>query len=311
MSTFSAFSAPGRWFRGNCHTHTTLSDGKGTPQEVAGLYRELGYDFLVLTDHWKCHAEVESLCRKGFLVIPGIELHPPAGAPNTVVPHHIVGIGVERAPSKARMLKQTARAALRWIEREKGIAVYAHPYWSGHTIEHMREGRGAFGVEAFNNVCAVERDLGDASAHVDMALSAGIPWRICAVDDLHRPQRDLSGGWIMVKSRELTRTAILGAIRRGNFYATQGPQIRSLRIERQVARVECSPVRKIVWHMEGPYGRVAFEPGKTITSAEFDLRPRRGKTKYLRLEIVDKNGLKAWSNPVWFDKDSGRWMDDL
>lgn len=311
MPTFSAFTAPGRWFRGNCHTHTNLSDGKSTPQETAELYRGLGYDFLVLTDHWKCHAEVESLCRKGFVVIPGIELHPPAGAPNTVISHHIVGIGVSKAPSKPRMQKQTARAALRWIEREGGIAVYAHPYWSGHTIEHMREGRGAFGVEAFNNVCAVERGLGDSSAHVDMALSAGFPWRIFAVDDLHSAQRDLSGGWIMVKSRELSQAAILRAIRRGHFYATQGPVIRSVRIERHTARIECSPVKAIVWHMEGPYGRAFFAKEEPLTSSELNIRTRRGRTKYLRVEIIDADGKKAWSNPVWFDKERRCWTEDL
>ena len=310
MSTFSAFSAPGRWFRGNCHTHTNLSDGKGTPQEVAELYRARGYDFLFLTDHWKCHAEVESLCRKGFLVIPGIELHPPAAAPNTVVGHHIVGLGVAKAPSKARMLKQTARAALRWIERHGGIAVYTHPYWSGHTIEHMREGRAAFGVEVFNNVCEVERGLGDSSAHLDMALSAGIPWRILAVDDLHRPQRDPFGGWLLVKARELTPPAILKAIRRGHFYATQGPQIRALRMARNVARIECSPVRAIVWHMEGPFGRAVFAQDRPLTSAEYNVHRRRGKTRYLRVEIIDTAGRKAWSNPIWFDGKRRCWTED-
>jgi hypothetical protein len=311
MATFSAFSAPGRWFRGNCHTHTNLSDGKGTPQETAELYRSAGYDFLVLTDHWKCHAEVESLCRKGFLVVPGIELHPPAGAPNTVVPHHIVGLGVGEAPSKARMLKQTVRAALRWIERHGGIAVYAHPYWSGHTIEPMREGRGAFGVEAFNNVCEVERGLGDSSAHVDMALSAGIGWRIFAVDDLHRPQRDLAGGWIMVKARQLTRPAILRAIRRGHFYATQGPILGDVRLVRDTVRVECSPAKAIVLHMEGPFGRALFAAEGPLTAAEFNVRTRRGRTKYLRVEIIDATGRKAWSNPIWFDMRRRCWADEL
>ena len=40
-----------RWFKGNTHTHTLWSDGDGAPQLVADLYREAGYDFLVLSDH--------------------------------------------------------------------------------------------------------------------------------------------------------------------------------------------------------------------------------------------------------------------
>ena len=44
-------AAPGRWFKGNTHTHTVNSDGDSTPDEVVRWYREHGYNFLVLSDH--------------------------------------------------------------------------------------------------------------------------------------------------------------------------------------------------------------------------------------------------------------------
>ena len=34
------------FFKGNLHCHTTVSDGKLSPDEVVALYRDLGYDFL-------------------------------------------------------------------------------------------------------------------------------------------------------------------------------------------------------------------------------------------------------------------------
>jgi len=37
--------------KGCLHTHTTYSDGKLTPQEVADAYSRLGYDFIAFTDH--------------------------------------------------------------------------------------------------------------------------------------------------------------------------------------------------------------------------------------------------------------------
>ena len=37
-----------RWFRGNLHTHSTVSDGLKTPDEVIRIYRNEGYDFLAL-----------------------------------------------------------------------------------------------------------------------------------------------------------------------------------------------------------------------------------------------------------------------
>ena len=47
----SAFTAPGRFWRGNLHTHSTRSDGVLSPQEVCRRYPDEGYDFLALTDH--------------------------------------------------------------------------------------------------------------------------------------------------------------------------------------------------------------------------------------------------------------------
>jgi hypothetical protein len=37
--------------KGCLHTHTTCSDGKLTPQELADAYEQRGYDFIAFTDH--------------------------------------------------------------------------------------------------------------------------------------------------------------------------------------------------------------------------------------------------------------------
>ena len=41
------------------HTHTTLSDGKATPEEAARIYLEEGYDAIAITDHWRYGDEDE------------------------------------------------------------------------------------------------------------------------------------------------------------------------------------------------------------------------------------------------------------
>ena len=46
------FSAPGKFWRGNLHTHSNRSDGALDPDEVARRYQLEGYDFLALTDHF-------------------------------------------------------------------------------------------------------------------------------------------------------------------------------------------------------------------------------------------------------------------
>jgi hypothetical protein len=37
--------------------------------------------------------------------------------------------------------------------------------------------------------------------------------------------------------------------------------------------------------------------GEPITEAEFDLAPFRGS--YCRVTVVDPEGKRAWSNPIW------------
>jgi len=37
--------------KGALHTHTTCSDGALTPEELLRVYRDLGFDFVALTDH--------------------------------------------------------------------------------------------------------------------------------------------------------------------------------------------------------------------------------------------------------------------
>ena len=51
MSSSNPFSQPGRWYRGNLHTHTTASDGEQSVTERCAAYRAAGYDFLAITDH--------------------------------------------------------------------------------------------------------------------------------------------------------------------------------------------------------------------------------------------------------------------
>ena len=309
MAVFGAFSAAGEWFRGNCHTHTRLSDGKASAAQTARAYRRHGYDFLALTDHGKAQESVAGLGDARFLVLNGIELHPPTTARTGQKLHHILGIGVEKTPPPEWVKRATADEVIRWIERGGGIAVYGHPYWTGHDLNLMLEGRRAFGVEAFNSVCESTRGIGDSSAHLDQALSAGIRWTALAVDDTHRPARDAFGGWIMVKAKELTRSAILGAIRRRHFYATQGPVIRSLRVRRGIVTAVCSPVVKLVWHAEGPYGIAVIAKRGLRTRAEYPLKRAAGNSKYLRLEITDAIGRKAWGNPIWYDERTRRWSD--
>lgn len=54
---FGGVAAPKRrkWYKGNLHAHTLVSDGRAFPVEAALLYRDIGYDFLMFSDHNLVH----------------------------------------------------------------------------------------------------------------------------------------------------------------------------------------------------------------------------------------------------------------
>lgn len=64
--------------KGCLHTHTTCSDGKMTPQEVADAYTGLGYDFIAFTDHdylmKPAHDELYDAVKTDLMIFKGVEL---------------------------------------------------------------------------------------------------------------------------------------------------------------------------------------------------------------------------------------------
>lgn len=65
--------------KGNLHAHTTFSDGRRPIREVIARYRELGYDFLAITDHDdRIHDEYWfeiPPSDERMLILPGIEIN--------------------------------------------------------------------------------------------------------------------------------------------------------------------------------------------------------------------------------------------
>jgi len=290
------FLLPGRFYRGNTHTHSLRSDGVASIEERCAAYRQQGYDFLAITDHDVANA-VDHCTTHGFLAVPGIELHPanPYGGDM----YHIVGIGVRRHIDARSM---TPNAVLEAIAEQQGLAVLAHPYWCGHTLRDYESLHGYFAMEVFNATCCVTIGKGYSESHWDDHLDRIGPIVGLAVDDAHHERDDLFKGWVMVKATDLTLPAILNALRSGAFYSTQGPEIRDLRVERTpeglLLRVQTSPARRIAFKGRSWTG-MCFnaEPDQWLNGAEYVLESH---DKYLRVEVTAPDGTKAWSNPFFY-----------
>ena len=274
-------------YKVNLHTHTTLSDGQKSPAEVVQQYREEGYDALALTDHWFHGTGGEE---DGITILPGAEYNV-GGADGAIGVYHILSIGALRTPSVTK--HQSAQEIIDCIHEAGGIAVLAHPAWSLNTPEMIMALSGVDATEIYNSVSDVHFSRrADSSLIVDMLACRKHYLPLLATDDAHYYDgSDECVSWIMVDAEDNTRDALLRAIRRQKFYATQGPEVHLYK-DGNGYRVKCSPVSEIVYLSNFVWTRRVFD-GEGITEAYYE--PREGET-FLRVQVKDQNGKRAWTN---------------
>jgi hypothetical protein len=160
-------------------------------------------------------------------------------------------------------------------------------------------------VEIYNhNNFRSNPDSPDASYMVDGLLERGRRILINAGDDAHFAfPGDRFGGWVEVWAESLEPDALLGALRSGLYYSTQGPRIERLELDGDSLRDDGPRARDALggagdrW-LDG--SSVFDESGGVVSEASFDVSPFRGS--YCRVTVVDADGRRAWSNPVWLDQ---------
>ena len=309
--SIAPFSTPGRFWRGNLHTHSNLSDGALKPEQVISAYRGAGYDFMQLSEHflgrfdWPL-ADTRAWRTNDFTTLIGAELH----AMGTSVGElwHIVAAGLPldfAAPAHEESGPQLAARA-----RAAGAFVaIAHPAWSQLTIDDGRALKAAHAVEIYNHGCAVENDRGDGFYLLDQLLNEGAHLTAIATDDAHFKHGDYDafGGFVEVKAPSLDPEALLAALKAGHFYSSQGPRFLDISLSKREVSVACTPVQAITL-LTGT-SRALSKVGRHITGATFDLTAidrevwvKTPAARWLRIAAIDAGGRRAWSNPVWVDE---------
>lgn len=305
MST-KFFSVPGQFYRGNLHTHSTGSDGVLSPAEVCRRYQAEGYDFVALTDHFVGLfdypiTDTSALRNENFTTLLGAELH--TGEMENGNLWHLVAVGLPRdftppnAPNfKAVAGSETATSiALRAREHGAFVAI-AHPHWSGMTLADAQTIGAAHSVEIYNYGCEVDNDRGESFQMLDRLLNSGRHLNLIATDDAHFNTPDHFGGWVMVKAAENSPEALLQALKLGQYYSSQGPQIHDIRIVEGGVEVECSSAVTVIALGEGTATSTLH--GKSMTSAALPLK-RLAPSPWIRITVIDRAGNRAWSNPIW------------
>lgn len=142
-----------RPYKGDLHLHTYYSDGWESPVYVAARCREIGMDFIAITDHHRYAPSLEAIRTFADVPIdlrlyPGEEVHPPE------CPVHIVNFGgsfslnerfseagyraevetlARHLPAPPAGVDALQYAACVWcfqhIRQGGGLGVFCHPYW--------------------------------------------------------------------------------------------------------------------------------------------------------------------------------------
>ncbi|MFF0374121.1 CehA/McbA family metallohydrolase [Actinoplanes missouriensis] len=290
------FHRPGRFWRGNLHTHSDRSDGALPPEEVARRYRDAGYDFLAITDHFRERygfplTDTRSLRVPGFTTLIGAELHPPRT--EFSAEWHILAVGLPLgfAPPGP----EESDVALTRRARDAGAFIgIAHPAASLLTAVDAERLDAAHAVEAYNAL-SVREDRGDSWHLTDVLVNRGHRLTAYAADDAHFQPQDPPGcrAWVQVRAEELTPEALLAALKAGHYYSSTGPEIHDVRVGDGAVHVSCSAARKVM--VTGGDPGVQLIEGLSLTEGSLPVAMfRRG---WCRVTVEDAEGNRAWTNP--------------
>ena len=298
----AAFDAPGHFFKGNLHCHSTGSDGALDPEEVCRRYRERGYDFLCLSDHfWKDYGfpvtDTTGFRTNRFTTILGAEVHTPAMSTGDL--WHILAVGLpdDFAPTPAG---ETGPALAQRCRDAGAFVAIAHPQWHGLTTEDAEAIGSAHAIEVYNHASSVGSTRGEGSYMLDLLLNQGRRIDALACDDAHfafpgDQNRDAFGGWVMVKAESNQPELLLEALTAGRSYSTQGPLIEDVHIEENELVVRCAQPSEIIVLGYGYLSQRVPGTGHLAGRVALDAF----KDGWLRLVVRDSAGRCAWTNPMW------------
>ena len=323
----------GNYYKSNLHCHSVFSDGKFTPAELKEIYKSLGYSILSVTDHegFFYHPELDD---DEFLSIAGYELsfdmtsdkprgevptchlclykkdpsdiYQPGYDENYVNPHvkwtvtpemksRIKGKG---EPFDREYTHENINNVMKILKDEVFIITYNHPKWSMEGYEDYILHDGMHNLEIYNHdSCRAGHDERNGEVF-DAYLRKGRKLFVTACDDNHDSSTaNRIGGFTMFKAPSLTYENIMNAFEKGEFYASEGPEIDELYVEDgNVVLKSKTPLRYVSLITGTRYtSRCAGDP---IYEVSLPIRPG---CKYIRLEACDLQGRKAYTNAYWLE----------
>lgn len=299
---------PGRWLKGNTHTHTLESDGDSPPEVVVNWYRNHGYNFLVLSDHnvFVNPARFAALQDSTFMLIPGEELTTAFERK----PVHVNGLNIDHVipPQTDTTLLGTVQKNVDAVRAATGVPHINHPNFGWAITQDVlaRLQRDKL-IEIHNGHPLVHNEGGGDSPGMeavwDHLLTLGRRMYGIAVDDAHTFKGEFSPllanpgrGWVIVRAPRLDASEIMLALEAGRFYASSGPELDSLVVADADMTIHIRQRGNFKYTTEfvGDKGRVLKRTG--ANPAAYHLS---GDESYVRARVIDSSGEVAWIQPVF------------
>ena len=333
--TIELIPEAGKFYKTNLHCHTTISDGKQTPEEVKELFKSQGYSAVCFTDH-EVLIPHQDLCDNDFIALHGYEVaikkDPKGHTANFMPVYHFNILAKKQDQLKMpRYYKDNPSCAgnsrkwingrgvfdendlidhteydidwindyLEAIHNEGYLITYNHPQWSLQNYSDFVGLRNIHAMELINGGCIRLND--NTALHYEQYLRAGGRAVPVGGDDNHNTATCLLG-WTMIKAPELTYDALMTAYEQGHCYASDGPEIHSLILKDGKIIVKTSPATVITLLTEGRHTqwKRSRTGNETYTEAEFVYDPEKFG-KYFRIEVRDQAGFHAYSNAYFIE----------
>ncbi len=311
------------FYKGNMHCHSTLSDGRMTPEELKAFFKARGYHFLAITDHDHIN-EHSYLDDEDFITITSAEYAVKEYPEQSTLKNHKMkachlNLYAKRqdntnpicySPIYDKYSKGERREALAKFDKgyqrvyshegvndlirianENGFFVaYNHPRWSLENYKQYSGYEGLWGVEVFNTDCYLG-GIFEYDIHVhDDFLRDGKKIFLTVGDDNHG-EKAAGHAFVSVNAPSLTYENIIDGLLGGRFYASTGPEIRALFVEDGFVHIKTSPVRTIAMTTEGRrHAAKHAQEGGFVTEATFEVCADDG---YIRLSAEGFDGSRA------------------
>ena len=316
------------FYKANLHCHSTVSDGKFTPEELKQVYMAQGYSIIAYTDH-EILISHNDLSDDNFLALNGYEyeiIEPKTEEKNqnrlrkachlcliALEPdnlRHVCWHGLiwgnapqyldqadfdrENPPYVPRYSGEGITEVIQTARDAGFFVTYNHPAWSMEDMADIVNYHGMNALEIHNTNTAIRGWEAYCPYIYDSMLRRGKRIGCVATDDCHRAEH-FFGGWTMIASEDLQYRNVTKAMERGDYYASTGPKIQALWFEDGRIYVRCAEESTI----KANYGSRNAEMYHGVTEISF---PVRDTDIFVRITVTDKNGKSANTRAYFMDE---------